>query len=70
MSTTETLTDALPKEIERVGLLIPLYESIGPASAFAVACMKGDIREAHRAMMAGDTVAMLRVYQSLRETSA
>lgn len=63
---TESLTEALPKEIERVQEMIPAYESIGPAGGFAVASMKNDIRAAHAAMMSGDVVAMLQVYESLK----
>jgi hypothetical protein len=62
----ETLGDALPKEIERVQSLIPLYESVGPAGGFAIAMMKAEIAAAHRAMMEGDTVEMIRVYESLK----
>lgn len=67
---TLTLADALPREMARVrDELLPMYLEIGPPGAFAVAMMRRDLDEASRAMMAGDTVAMLRVYQSLKETT-
>ena len=62
----ETLGDALPKEMERVRKLMKNYEAIGPAGTFACAMMKHDLDTAQRAISEGDTVAMLRVYQSLK----
>lgn len=60
-----TLADALPKEIERVQELIPLYLSV-PMGFIAAGMMKESIRQAHAAMMAGDVVAMLRVLEDLK----
>ena len=65
----DTLGDALPREMARVrDVVMPAYQSIGPAGAFALAFMRRDLDEAARAMAEGDVVAMLRVYQSLKET--
>ena len=60
-----TLADALPKEIERVQELIPIYMSV-PMGFIAAGMMKESIRKAHAAMMAGDVVEMLRVYEDLK----
>lgn len=60
-----TLADALPKEIERVQELIPIYMSV-PMGFIAAGMMKESIRKAHAAMMAGDVVGMLRVYEDLK----
>lgn len=56
-----TLGDALPREI------LPAYIEIGPAGAFAAAGMRRDLDAAAKAMIEGDPVEMLRVYQSLKE---
>jgi hypothetical protein len=60
-----TLADALPREIERVQELIPLYKSV-PMGFIAASLMQQSIKQAHAAMMAGDLVAMLRVYNDLK----
>jgi len=60
-----TLAEALPKEIERVQELIPLYQSV-PMGFIAAGFMKESIRRAHAAMMAGDVVAMLRTLEDLK----
>lgn len=70
MTTTETpdtLGDALPREMTRVRGLIPIYASIGPAGNFAVAMMNHTLDEAQKALADGDVIAMLRVYQELKD---
>jgi hypothetical protein len=62
----ETLANALPKEQERVRELIPIYESVGVAGAFAVAMMKSSLRAAEIAAASGDVVAMVRALEDLR----
>ena len=63
----QTLADALPKEIERCQQLLVEYAKIGPAAAtFASMMIRDDIAAAHRAMMEGDVVAMLRAYEALK----
>lgn len=67
MSTqSKTLADALPEEMERVRELIPSYEAIGPAGAFALMMIKGSLKAAEVASAHGDTVAMLRALQDLQ----
>jgi hypothetical protein len=63
----ETLADALPKEMARVrDVLMPQYIAIGPPGAIALAMMRADLDRAAKAMMSGDVVEMLRVYESLK----
>ena len=71
MSDTEstTLGDALPKEIERVQKLIPIYLSL-PMGFLAAGMMTRSINRAVRAMNEGDVVAMLRAYQDLKDYEA
>lgn len=70
MGDSETLADALPKEIERVSALIPLYEQIGPAGNFATAMMKASIQQAQRAISNNDTVGMIAAYRDLEGYTA
>lgn len=66
MNDTETLGTALPKEIERCQGLLAHYKAIGPVGAFGHAMISADIAAAHKAMMEGDAVAMLRAYNALK----
>ena len=66
---TDSLADALPREIERVQELLPLYDAI-PTGIFASTMMRNSIRTAHAAMVAGDVVAMIRCYEDLKGYSA
>lgn len=68
MSTeSTTLAEALPREMARVrDEVMPLYLEIGPPGAFALAMMRADLDRAAKAMVSGDTVAMIRVYESLK----
>ena len=66
---TDTVGDALPREMARIrDVVMPAYQSIGPAGDFALAMMRANLDEAARALAEGDVVAMIRVYQSLKET--
>lgn len=63
----DTLGDALPKEMTRIrDEVIPAYIAIGRPGAFALAMMRADLDAAQRAMIAGDTVEMIRCYESLK----
>lgn len=66
-TTGSTLGDALPKEIQRCQELLGIYKSLGHAGAFGHAMISADIAEAHKAMMEGDVVAMLRAYNKLKD---
>lgn len=61
-----SLGEALPSEIERVQELIKEYESV-PMGHLAANMMKADVKIAHTAMMEGDIVRMLQVYEALKE---
>ena len=64
----KSLGEELPKEMARVrDHLMPIYLSIGLPGSFAVAGMRADLDRAAKAMIEGDTVEMIRVYQSLKE---
>lgn len=62
-----TLGDALPREMARVrDQVMPAYQSIGSAGAFALAMMRADLDAAANALATGDVVEMLRVHESLK----
>lgn len=66
----ETLGDALPKEMARVrDKILPAYLEIGPSGAFAASMMRQDLDAAAKAMIEGDVVKMVQVYESLKEYS-
>ena len=69
MSETEvkSLGSELPVEIARVrDEVLPAYLEIGQPGAFAAACMRADLDAASKAMISGDVVAMIKVYESLK----
>jgi hypothetical protein len=69
MAMSDRLAEALPREIERVQELLPLYDAI-PTGIFASTMMRNSIKAAHAAMMDGDVVSMLRCYEDLKGYSA
>lgn len=65
---TDTVGDALPREMARIrDVVIPAYQSIGPAGGFAIAMMKQDLDRAAVAMAHGDVIGMIAALKSLRE---
>lgn len=63
----QSLGEALPAEMARVrDEVMPAYLEIGPSGRFALAMMRADLDAAAKAMAEGDTVEMLRVYESLK----
>lgn len=62
----QILAYALPREIERCQQLLVEYAQVGPAGTFASMMIRADIAAAHKAMMEGDVVAMLRAYEALK----
>lgn len=65
---SETLGDALPREMTRVRNLIPMYEGLEHnAGQFAIAMMNADLDRAQKAMIEGDLAGMIRCLKSLRE---
>ena len=63
----DTLGDALPREIARVrDELLPAYLGIGQAGQFGAMMIRAALDKANVAMIQGDTIEMLRVYQELK----
>jgi hypothetical protein len=65
---SNSLGEDLPRVMAHVrDNIMPQYQAIGPAGGFALAMMRRDLDLAAKAMAEGDVVAMLAVYQSLKE---
>jgi hypothetical protein len=65
-----SLAEALPREQARVRKILAIYKEPGPVGAFGALMIEQDLAAADRASAAGDTVAMLRAYQTLKEIQA
>ena len=66
----QNLAEALPIECARVRKVLGYYKEIGPAGMFGAAFIEQDLRDADRAMVSGDVVAMIAAYQKLKEIEA
>lgn len=66
---SESLAEALPKECARVREILGHYKELGPVGAFGAAFIEQDLREADKAMISGDAVAMIQAYKKLQEVS-
>lgn len=65
---TDTLGDALPREIARVrDEVLPQYVAIGLPGSFAAALMRVSLDRASKAMISGDLPAMIEAYQDLKD---
>jgi hypothetical protein len=64
---SESLAEALPKEMERVRVVLGHYKEIGPAGMFGAGFIEADLREADRAVMSGDVVRMIQAYEKLKD---
>jgi len=64
------LMEGLIKQINRCKeVLLPAYDSIGPAGLFASTMIRATIAKAEQAMGRGDTLEMLACYKELEEFS-
>ena len=66
----ETIGDALPKEMARVREVLGHYREISPAGVFGATFIELDLREADRAVMSGDVVAMIVALKKLQAIEA
>lgn len=63
-----TLGDAFPQQLARVRELLTMYQALPIQSGwFGVAALKNVIDRAERAQADGDVVAMLRLYEEMKE---
>ncbi len=63
----ETLGDAYPRELTRVREVLAMYKEIGPGGLFGAAMIEATLRRADKAVIEGDTVAMIAIYQELKK---
>ena len=66
---SESLADALPREMARVRTVLGYYKEIGPAGAIGAVFIEQDLQAADRAVMSGDVVAMIQALETLRGIS-
>jgi molybdopterin converting factor small subunit len=62
------LIEGLQKEIHRNRNLVKIYNEV-PNGAFASIMINQDIVDAERAMAEGDTIAMIRLFETLQNNS-
>lgn len=65
-----TLGEAYPKEQARVRIVLGYYKEIGPAGAFGAAMIEDLLQRADKAAIEGDAVAMIRIFQEMKEVKA
>lgn len=64
---SESLAEALPREMARVRTVLGHYKELGPVGAFGAIWIEDALRRADLAVMSGDVVQMLQVYEDLKE---
>lgn len=62
-----SLDEEYPKQQARLRELLEAYTEIGPAGAFGHAVISNVLRRADQAAIEGDTLAMIRIYQEMKE---
>lgn len=64
---TDTLGDALPREMARVrDEVMPAYQEIGFGGQLALTLMRASLDAAAKAMAEGDVAAMIAAYEDLK----
>lgn len=64
--TVQSFADEFLAELARCRELLAQYRQIGPVGSFGAAVIEDTLRRADVAVLGGDTVAMLRIYQELK----
>lgn len=67
MDPVSTLGDEYPKMQARVREILGYYKEIGPAGMFGAMMIEDTLRRADEAAISGDVVAMLRLYEEMKE---
>lgn len=62
-----SLGDEFPKEQARLREVLGNYKEIGPAGLFAVSMIEQTLRRADEAAISGDLVAMIKVFQEMKQ---
>lgn len=61
------IIEGIQQEVLRVREIAEIYKETGPAGELAVMLMSKDVVEAEQAIATGDTVAMIRLYNDLKD---
>jgi len=64
--TLRTIGDDFPKEQARLRELLVGYREIGPVGRFGAMLIEEVLKRADHAVMAGDVVAMIRLYKEMQ----
>ena len=64
-----SLADELPRQQERCRELLEIYNSIGPAGAFAAYMIKDSLSKAEKAASSGDLASMVAACKDLQSYS-
>ena len=68
MSDTVSLGEAYPREQARCRAVLGSYREIGPAGALGAMFIEDMLQRADRAVVKGDVVEMLRLYEEMLGT--
>lgn len=63
---SKSLGELYPLEQERVRELLTQYRAIGPAGSFGAIMLADVLRRADQAVINGDVVSMLRLYEEMK----
>ena len=66
---SDSLSDALPKELARVREVLGHYKEIGAAGVFGAAMIEQSLSAADKAIISGDIVEMITAYKDLQDIS-
>lgn len=64
---SENIIEGIQREVARNRELLKEYEAIGPVGTFGATMIKQNIIDAKSAVAHGDTIEMIRQFQSLKE---
>jgi len=63
---SDSLGEALPKELARVRDVLITYVELGPVGSFGAHFIKESLKAADEAIISGDLVAMINAYEDLK----
>lgn len=66
ISNITSLADALPAEMARVRVVLGYYKALGAVGAIGAMFIEQDLQAADKAVMSGDVVQMLRIFETLK----
>jgi hypothetical protein len=67
---SESLAEAMPKEMVRVRVVLGHYKEIGTVGIFGATFIEQALHEADQAVMSGDLVRMIRAFEALKSITS